>query len=302
MKKNILGKTGLNISAIAYGGIVSTMGDYAGYRYDGDGQAASDRTVEYALNAGINYFDVAPRYGDAQEKLGNSLRGVRDQICLACKTDKRDYDSAARELERSLHLLHTDHFEVYQMHALCNVDDVERAFSSDGVMKLMEELKKSGTARFLGITAHSESAALKAMELFDFDTLMFSANWQMNMAIGYGTRAIEIAKERSMGILGMKSMVERGFRTPEERKRWPKSWCKAFEPESEGELLLAAMKYAVSLGVDTLLPTGDEEHFRFAVEHADEVWGDSISEKEKELLERHLADTRDALFMPEEDR
>ena len=188
------------------------------------------------------------------------------------------------------------------MHALCNVDDVERAFSCDGVMKLMEELKKSGTARFLGITAHSESAALKAMELFDFDTLMFSANWQMNMAIGYGTRAIEIAKERSMGILGMKSMVERGFRTPEERKRWPKSWCKPFDPETRGELLIAAMKYAVSLGVDTLLPTGDEEHFRFAVKHADEVWGEPMSEQEIVMLERHLAGTRDVLFMPEEDR
>ena len=129
MKKNTLGKTGLNISAIAYGGIVSTMGGYADYTFAGDGQAASDRTVEYALNAGINYFDVAPRYGDAQEKLGNSLRGVRDQIYLACKTDKRDYDSAAREVERSLNLLNTDHFDVYQLHALGNGDDVERAFS-----------------------------------------------------------------------------------------------------------------------------------------------------------------------------
>ena len=58
----------------------------------------------------------------------------------------------------------------------------------------------------------------------------------------------------------------------------------------------------MSLGVDTLLPTGDEEHFRFAVEHADEVWDEPMSEREKELLERHLPKVRDHLFKPEEDR
>ena len=81
MKQKTLGRTGLKVSTIAYGGIVSTMSAYANYTYSGDGQQASDDYVEYALEAGINYYDVAPKYGDAQEKLGNSLRGVRDNIC-----------------------------------------------------------------------------------------------------------------------------------------------------------------------------------------------------------------------------
>ena len=121
-----LGKTGMRISGIVYGGIVSTMGGYAGYTYDKDGQKASDEYVEYALEAGINYFDVAPKYGDAQLRLGDSLRGLRDNIYLACKTGHRDYDSAARDFERSLCLLHTDHFDLYQLHALGN-GSAERA-------------------------------------------------------------------------------------------------------------------------------------------------------------------------------
>ena len=83
MKYNMLGKTGLSISRITYGGIVSTMGSYANYSFSGNGQQASDQYVQYALDAGINYFDVAPAYGDAQERLGNSLRGCREKIILA---------------------------------------------------------------------------------------------------------------------------------------------------------------------------------------------------------------------------
>ena len=216
MKLNDFGTTGLKVSAIAYGGIVSTMGNYSNYTFDGNGQQESDRHVAYALESGINYFDVAPSYGDAQQKMGNSLRGSRDRIVLACKTACRDYDSAAREAEQSLRLLHTDHFDVYQLHALCSEDEVRRAFEPDGVMCLMEELRKSGTARHIGITAHSEGAALLAMEWYDFETLLFPTNWQMNLALGYGNRALECARKRGMGILGMKSMIERGFRAGEE--------------------------------------------------------------------------------------
>ena len=235
MRYNDFGETGLRISAITYGGIVSTMGNYSRYTFPGNGQEASDNYVSYALDAGINYFDVAPAYGDAQEKLGNSLKGVRDRIILACKTGRRDYDSAAREAEQSLGLLHTDHFDVYQLHALRNLEDVERAFEKNGVMRLMEELKKSGTATHLGITAHSEGAALRAMSLYDFETVLFPINWQMNMALGYGDRVLRTAREKGMGVLCMKSMIERGFGEGDDelRRRWPKSWCLPFDPETQ---------------------------------------------------------------------
>ena len=244
MKLHPLGNTGIQVSTIIYGGIVSTMGDYAHYTYTGNGQEASDQSVEYALDAGINYFDVAPKYGDAQEKLGNSLRGIRDKITLACKTAKRDYDSAARDLEQSLKLLHTDHFDVYQIHALCNEDEVRQIFAPNGAMKLLEEMKRSGTALHLGITCHSEKAALMAVDLFDFETIMFPINWHMHMAVGFGDKILPKARQKGMGILGMKAMIERGFREGDDalRLRWPKSWCKPFDPYTQADLMLAAMK------------------------------------------------------------
>ncbi len=303
MQYNRFGRTGLTVSAIAYGGIVSTSKDFNHYTFEGDGQAASDNYVQYALESGVTYFDVAPTYGDAQEKLGNSLRGSREKITLACKTNRRDYDGAAREVEQSMKLLHTDHFDIYQLHGLSGIAETEHAFASDGVMKLMEELKRSETIRFAGITAHSEKAALLALQNYDFDTLLFPFNWQMNLATGYGNEVMRAAKSRDMGILGMKSMIERAFRGADDpaRSRWPKSWCKPFDPVKQKDLLIAAMKYARSLGVNTLIPPGNIEHFRFAVENADEIWGDPITDAQRALLDAHLPEVRNDLFMQTQD-
>jgi len=84
------------------------------------------------MDHGVNYFDVAPGYGNAQEQLGISLEKYRKQVSLACKTAHRDRANAEKDLERSLKLLKTDYFDVYQLHAVSSMDDVERAFAPGG--------------------------------------------------------------------------------------------------------------------------------------------------------------------------
>jgi aryl-alcohol dehydrogenase-like predicted oxidoreductase len=110
-----LGNTGYQVSAVVYGGIVSMR----------DGQTNSDRYVAWAIEQGINYFDVAPTYGDAQEKLGQSLIPYRKDVYLACKTKQRLREGAEKEMKESLRLLHTDHFDVYQMHELPTKEDLD---------------------------------------------------------------------------------------------------------------------------------------------------------------------------------
>ena len=95
MQYRRFGKTGFDISAVAYGGIVSME----------DGQSASDRYVAWAIDQGVNYFDVAPSYGDAEEKLGNSLKPYRSSVHLACKTAQRLRADAEKDLLRSQQLL-----------------------------------------------------------------------------------------------------------------------------------------------------------------------------------------------------
>ena len=300
MKYRKLGNTGFEISSVAYGGIVSAA-HYEGTVYPGDGQGASDGYVSWAIDHGVNYFDVAPTYGDAQQMLGNSLRSRRGNVYLACKTEARDRVRAEALMRESLALLHTDYFDVYQMHALSTMDDVERAFRPGGVMELMRDMKEKGIARKLGFTAHSEAVALKALSLYDFDTVLFPFNWHMHMAHGMGSALIAEAKKRGVGLLCMKSMIEREW-TDEERyaSSFPKSWCKPIDPDGDGAFLLAAVKYALGLGVDAIVPPGNFDHFRFAVEHIDEALENPLSDAERAMLCQRLEGVRDRPFFGED--
>jgi Predicted oxidoreductases of the aldo/keto reductase family len=269
------GKTGFQVSAVAYGGIVSMQ----------DGQENSNRYVSWAIDQGINYFDVAPTYGDAQEKLGKSLKPYRKDIYLACKTKSRTYAEAEREFMESQKLLHTDYFDVYQMHELSSLEDVETAFSKDGIMRLMEKLKKEGAIRNIGITCHSEAAAVKAMSMFNFDTILFPLNWHMNLGHGFGNQVLKTAKEKDMGILAMKALIERAWKSKEEasESQFTKAWCKPIDAE-DTKLRLAAIKYTLSLGPDILIPPGDFYNFSFVVEHIDECLNQPLNDEDLEFL------------------
>ena len=290
MRYNIFGRTSYNISDVVYGGVISMN----------DGQEASDRYVPWAVDKGVNYFDVAPGYGDAQEKLGNSLRPYRKEIFLACKTERRTKADAENDFRRSSELLHTDYFDVYQLHAISTDADIETAFGPGGVMEMVDRLKKEGCIRKAGITAHSERIALRALELYDFDTVLFPFNWHLNMDYGFGNRLIEKARSRNMGILSMKSMIDRAWNEGEDRSKYPKSWCRPFDTDSEAPILTAAMKYVWSLGVNALIPPGNFDHFTFAVNHIDEITGDPLSEDEKAMLKDRLGKVRGRPFFNEE--
>ncbi|MHB8971565.1 MAG: aldo/keto reductase [Pirellulaceae bacterium] len=119
--------------------------------------------VAEAVDRGVNYFDVAPYYGNAQERLGPALQSYREKCFLACKTLERDAAGAAKELQRSLKLLKTDYFDLYQLHALMDVDEVEEAFGPGGAMETILKAQQDGKVRYIGFSAHSEEAAHAAM-------------------------------------------------------------------------------------------------------------------------------------------
>ena len=297
MKYNVLGKTGFKVSAVAYGGVVSSK-HFDKAVMPGDGQAHSNDFVAWAIDRGINYFDVAPAYGDAQELLGKSLIPYRQNIYLACKTTERLREGAERDLKQSLKLLQTDYFDIYQMHGITTMEDVELAFGPGGIMELMVELREKGVIRKISFTAHGEKAAIEAIKRFDFDTVLFPFNWHMNMAHGMGNALLKAAREKNMGVLCMKSMIERAW-TEEERyaSKYPKSWCKPFDINEEPDMLKAAVRYALSLGVDTIIPPGNFDHFRFAVEHIDELLDQPITEEERAKLAARLELVKDRPFM-----
>ena len=149
-----LGKTGEQLSIIGFGGIV-VMDDSPG---------GSANIVAEAHDRGINYFDVAPSYGNAQERLGPALAPYRNKSFLACKTEGRMKDDSRRQLEESLRLLKTDHVDLYQFHALTKMTDLDKVLGPGGAMETMEAAKKEGKIRFIGFSVHSAETALAAMD------------------------------------------------------------------------------------------------------------------------------------------
>jgi len=111
--KRVLGKTGEKLSVIGFGGIM----------LNDNPQDFANEIVAKAYELGVNYYDVAPGYGNAQEKMGPALKPYRKNCFLACKTTDRTATGSQNELEDSLRKLQTDHFDLYQLHALSSVDD-----------------------------------------------------------------------------------------------------------------------------------------------------------------------------------
>ena len=172
IEKRSLGKTGEKLSVIGFGGIVVA---------DSTTAEASER-VSMAIDYGVNYFDVAPTYGNAEIMLGPALEPYRKDVFLACKTTERKKEGSRKELEQSLSHLRTDHFDLYQLHAVTNPEDVDTIFGPDGAMETFLAARKEGKVRFIGFTAHSVEAAMKLMDQFDFDTILLFLRGQGALA------------------------------------------------------------------------------------------------------------------------
>ena len=160
MQTREYGYTGQQLSIVAFSGIV----------VKDETAENSSRYVSWAIDQGINYFDVAPGYGNAQNMLGPALEQYRNHIFLSCKTNKRDSPSAWAELEESLKLLHTDHFDLYQLHAMTTEEDLEVATGPGGALDVLVNAQEQGLVRHLGFSAHSAEVAIELMNRFDFDS------------------------------------------------------------------------------------------------------------------------------------
>ena len=257
IQKRKLGNTGQELSIVGMGGIVVMNAEPA--------QAA--KVVAESVERGINYFDVAPTYGDAELKLGPALKPFRKEVFLACKTAQRSKDGAKKQLDASLERLQTDHFDLYQLHAITDVEkDVKAAMAKDGAIQTFIEAKKQGIIKYIGFSAHSPQAALAAMAEFDFDTILYPINFCMHFKEQFDQQVLEEAKKRNMGILALKGMAMQKWPNPDDKKRYPKCW---YEPIDDPQLAKLAFCWTLGQGICAALPPGEEKLFRMGVEIAE---------------------------------
>ncbi|HUY13103.1 MAG TPA: aldo/keto reductase [Terriglobia bacterium] len=270
--RRILGKTGERLSIVGMGGIVVM----------GVTQEFANNIVSEAVDRGVNYIDVAPSYGDAQERLGPALERYRQEVFLACKTGKFDKAGSQAALDDSLEKLRTDHVDLYQLHAISSIEQVDQALGPNGAIETFVAARKAGKVRYLGFSAHSEEAAIAAMDRFDFDTILFPTNFVLFTQGHFGPRVIAHAKSKNMGRLAIKSMAKTKW--PDSMKpgeRWyQKCW---YEPCSfPGEASLA-YRWTLSQPITAAIPPGYGTFFRLAMDVA-QNYKPLTSEEEKELL------------------
>jgi predicted aldo/keto reductase-like oxidoreductase len=143
-------------------------------------QDEADRVIEEALARGINHFDIAPSYADAEMRLGDYLgRHPQPDLFISCKTQVRDAAGAREELLRTLERLHRDRHDLYQLHAVCTEADLDACFAQGGSLEAIVAARDEGLVDFIGITGHgplSPATHAAALRRFDFATVMTSFN------------------------------------------------------------------------------------------------------------------------------
>jgi aryl-alcohol dehydrogenase-like predicted oxidoreductase len=276
------GKTGVQLSIIGFGGIVVTNAE----------QTQANRDVAEAVERGVNYFDVAPGYGDAEIKLGPALEPYRKSVFLACKTGERTREKAEFELARSLERLRTDHLELYQLHGLVDVQkDCDVAFGKGGAMEVFIEAKKQGKVKYLGFSAHTVEAAFAAMDRYDFDSILFPINFACYSKGDFGPQIMERAVSKNVARLALKAMARQHWPDKDPlRKRYGKCWYQPLADRHEAEL---GLRFTLSQPITAAIPPGETDLFRMAMDVA--MTFKPIAEKELEELYQ-LAETLNPIF------
>jgi predicted aldo/keto reductase-like oxidoreductase len=214
LPRRMLGRTGHEATLFSLGGegVLRTHGR----------MVEAIQVIHRALDHGVNYCDTAPAYAGSLDYYGAALGERRRDIFLASKTHDRTRDGSLRILEKSLRRLRTDHLDLWQLHDLRTMQDVERIFARGGAIEALVQARAEGRVRFLGITGHHDPAILlEMMRRFDFDTVLVALNAADIHRLSFITTVLPEAARRGMGVIGMKvlsqgALLGRGKLTVEE--------------------------------------------------------------------------------------
>jgi aryl-alcohol dehydrogenase-like predicted oxidoreductase len=246
MEKRILGRTGHASTILTLGGAALRP----------DTPHAVESFVHKAFARGVNHVDIAPTYGSgkAEMLLGQWLPDYREDIFLACKTQQRTRQAAAAELARTLQRLHTDVIDLYQLHGLDTLEDLDLVLSDDGALMAIRAAQEQGLIRYIGITSHDPSTIMKALSAFDFDTVLLPVNYVLHthpQPHNDYTPVLALAKQRNLGVIAMKT-VAKGPWPPGARTY--RCWYQPFDTPHEVE---DAVRFTLSQAVTTAATCSD---------------------------------------------
>ena len=192
MEYRVLGKTGLKISSLGFGGIPIQ-------RIDAEG---TKKVITYLHGQGVNYIDTARGYTVSEEYLGYALEGIRQDFVLATKSMSRTKEAMAKDIEISLKNLRTDYIDLYQIHNP-SWEELEKVQAPGGALEALLEAKAAGKIGHIGVTLHPLTVFEKAVELPWVETIMFPYNIVETQA----EEMIRVCQEKNIGFIAMKPLA-----------------------------------------------------------------------------------------------
>jgi aryl-alcohol dehydrogenase-like predicted oxidoreductase len=225
--------------------------------WDSDSGRAAP-AFDAALAAGVNHLDIAPQYGDAERALGPLIPAVRDQLFIGCKTTRRNPDGVRAQMDNSLSLLGCDSFDLYQLHAVCDLEELDAR--ADAVAAILQA-RDEGLCRFVGITGHDVTVPAthhEALRRYDLDTVMFPVNRRLWADADYRRDAealLDVCGERDLGVMAIKSVARRPW--PADADHHATTW---YEPYTDERDIEAGVRFTLSVpGVHAICSAGDTQ-------------------------------------------
>jgi uncharacterized protein len=249
-----LGRTGYKVGIFSLGGQASLE--------KANNEAVAVPIIERALDLGVNYIDTSSIYGGperwSEQYVGKVMKHRRNDAFLATKTKERTRDGSMRMIEKSLNLLQTDHVDLWQLHDIGTMTDINEIFAKGGAMEALLEARDQKIVRYLGVTGHYRPDALiEAIHRHAFDAILMAVNAADPHHYSFSEQLLPLAVEKQMGIIGMK-VPARGrilsSWTPPPIEQQKHSWEGMVLAPTAGTLdMRQAMYYSLSLPVSTVI-------------------------------------------------
>ena len=258
-------------------------------------QAEADQTLELVETHGINHFDVAPSYGQAEERLAPWLEKHRAEIFLGCKTKERRRQNAHDELHRSLERLGVDHFDLYQLHEVGELDVLDQALGPGGALEAILEAREEGLVQYIGITGHGYHAPAVhavALERYAFDTVMTPLNfiqWADPLYRADAGHLLTLAAQKDVGVMIIKSVTRAPWG---EHTHTYETW---YEPFDDAAAIQQGIGFVLSQPVTAFASPGDVRLLPMVIEAA-ENFRPLRADEQKALVES--ASAYQPLFPP----
>ena len=247
MERRPLGTLGFDTSVLIFG--AASLGEVD--------QDTADRSIQQALDVGINHFDTAAGYGDSELRLGPWMSQIRDQIFLATKTGDRDAEDAWASINRSLDRLQTDHVDLIQLHAIGDIDELDKATGTGGALAAAIRSREEGMAGAIGITGHGHDAPethREALRRFEFQAVLTPWSYVLSQRASYADSYRALAAEcesRGVALRLIKAVARRNW--PEEDADHP--YATWYEPIDDADGIRAAVSWALAQPVACGLAT-----------------------------------------------